>query len=75
MESLQLIDLRFGGRPRAIGVYLVDTSDGPALFDCGPSSTLDGLDAGLAAHGLEPIEAVASDAVTVDTLTLLDLDA
>ena len=26
-------------------------------------------------HELDPIEAVASDAVTVDTLTLLDLDA
>ena len=25
-----------------IGVYLVDTDDGPALFDCGPSSTLAG---------------------------------
>ena len=51
MSSLRVIDLHFGAAPRAIGVYLVDTDDGLALFDCGPSSTLDALDAGLAAHG------------------------
>jgi glyoxylase-like metal-dependent hydrolase (beta-lactamase superfamily II) len=49
---LRLVDLHFGGAPHAIGVYLVETDDGPALFDCGPSSTLDALDAGVAAHGL-----------------------
>lgn len=53
MDSLRLVDLHFGGAEHAIGVYLVDTDDGLALFDCGPSSTLDALDAGLAAHGLE----------------------
>jgi glyoxylase-like metal-dependent hydrolase (beta-lactamase superfamily II) len=46
------IDLHFGGAEHAIGVYLVDTDDGLALFDCGPASTLPALDAGLAAHGL-----------------------
>ena len=45
MSSLRLIDLHFGGRPQAIGVYLVDTDDGPALFDCGPTSTLPSLEA------------------------------
>jgi glyoxylase-like metal-dependent hydrolase (beta-lactamase superfamily II) len=50
---VRLIDLHFGGSPRAIGVYLVETDDGPALFDSGPSSTTQALDAGLAAHGLE----------------------
>jgi glyoxylase-like metal-dependent hydrolase (beta-lactamase superfamily II) len=50
---LRLIDLQFGGAPHAIGVYLVDTDDGIALFDCGPSSTLGTLEAGLAEHGLE----------------------
>ena len=35
-----------------IGVYLVETSDGPALFDCGPTSCVDALKEGLAAHGL-----------------------
>jgi glyoxylase-like metal-dependent hydrolase (beta-lactamase superfamily II) len=53
MHSLQVIDLQFGGAPQAIGVYLVDTDDGPALFDCGPTSTIDALDAGLAGRGLE----------------------
>ena len=53
MHSLHVIDLRFGGAPQAIGVYLVDTDDGPALFDCGPTSTVEALDAGLAEHGLK----------------------
>jgi glyoxylase-like metal-dependent hydrolase (beta-lactamase superfamily II) len=52
MDSLRLIDLHFGGRERAIGVYLVDTDDGLALFDCGPSSSLPALEAGLEAIGL-----------------------
>jgi len=52
MDSLRVIDLNFGAAPHAIGVYLVDTDDGAALFDCGPSSTLDTLEAGLAANGL-----------------------
>lgn len=46
------LDLNFGGRPRAVGVYVVDTDDGLALFDCGPTSTLPALEAGLAGHGL-----------------------
>jgi glyoxylase-like metal-dependent hydrolase (beta-lactamase superfamily II) len=53
MDSLRLIDLNFGGAPHAIGVYLVETTDGLALFDCGPTSTLPALEAGLAEHGLE----------------------
>ena len=46
------LDLNFAGRPQAIGVYVVDTNDGPALFDCGPTSTLPALEAGLAEHDL-----------------------
>ena len=49
---MQQIDLYFGGAEHAIGVYLVDTDDGLALFDCGPSSTIEALDAGLAGHGV-----------------------
>jgi glyoxylase-like metal-dependent hydrolase (beta-lactamase superfamily II) len=52
MSSLRVIDLHFGAASHAIGVYLVDTDDGLALFDCGPTSTLDALDAGLGAHGV-----------------------
>jgi glyoxylase-like metal-dependent hydrolase (beta-lactamase superfamily II) len=53
MGSLGVIDLNFAASPEAIGVYLVDTDDGPALFDCGPASTLETLEAGLAANDLE----------------------
>jgi len=51
--TLEPIDLGFRGLERAIGVYLIETRDGPALFDCGPSSTLPALREGLAARGLE----------------------
>jgi glyoxylase-like metal-dependent hydrolase (beta-lactamase superfamily II) len=51
MAGLRLIDLHFAGLERAIGVYLVETDDGLALFDCGPTSTLPALHDGLAAHG------------------------
>lgn len=53
MAALRLIDLHFAGRERSIGVYVVETDDGLALFDCGPASTLPALYDGLAAHGLE----------------------
>ncbi|MGZ4360212.1 MAG: MBL fold metallo-hydrolase [Gaiellaceae bacterium] len=53
MTSLRLIDLHFGGREHAVGVYLLDTPDGPALQDCGPASTLPQLVTGLRAHGVE----------------------
>lgn len=47
------IDLHYLGNERVIGVYVVETDDGHALFDCGPSTALPGLEAGLAARGLE----------------------
>jgi glyoxylase-like metal-dependent hydrolase (beta-lactamase superfamily II) len=50
--SVGPIDLRHQGAERVIGVYLVDTADGPALLDCGPSSCLEALKAGLREHGL-----------------------
>ncbi len=34
-------------------MYVVETDDGLALFDCGPTSTLPALHDGLLAHGLE----------------------
>jgi glyoxylase-like metal-dependent hydrolase (beta-lactamase superfamily II) len=37
---------------RVVGVYLVETEDGPALFDCGPSTCIGALKAGLAELGL-----------------------
>jgi glyoxylase-like metal-dependent hydrolase (beta-lactamase superfamily II) len=47
------IDLWHSGREHVIGVYLLETRDGPALFDCGPTSGVESLRAGLAARGLE----------------------
>jgi glyoxylase-like metal-dependent hydrolase (beta-lactamase superfamily II) len=52
-DDLAPLDLGFQGRDRVIGVYLLETEDGPALFDCGPSSSIPRLKEGLAARGLE----------------------
>ena len=38
------LDLHFLGLERAVGVYLVESDDGPMLFDCGPSTTLPRLE-------------------------------
>jgi glyoxylase-like metal-dependent hydrolase (beta-lactamase superfamily II) len=46
------IDLLHLGRERVIASYLLDTSDGPALLDCGAATTVDALKAGLAQRGL-----------------------
>jgi glyoxylase-like metal-dependent hydrolase (beta-lactamase superfamily II) len=50
---LELLDLEFLGFSRAIGVYLIDTPAGPALFDCGPATTLPRLREQLRERGLE----------------------
>ncbi len=49
--SLEPIDLLHNGE-RVIGVYLLETADGPALFDCGPTTGFTALKDGLAARGL-----------------------
>jgi glyoxylase-like metal-dependent hydrolase (beta-lactamase superfamily II) len=46
------IDLHHQGGTRVIGSYLVETDDGLALFDCGPTSTLPTLHRGLARRGV-----------------------
>lgn len=46
------IDLRHQATERVIGVYLVETDDGPALVDCGPSVCVPELERALAARGL-----------------------
>jgi glyoxylase-like metal-dependent hydrolase (beta-lactamase superfamily II) len=53
MTTLEPIDLLHLGTPRVIGCYVVETDDGPALFDCGPATTVPALEAGLAARGFE----------------------
>ncbi|HTZ06192.1 MAG TPA: MBL fold metallo-hydrolase [Gaiellaceae bacterium] len=53
MAQPEPIDLHHLGSERVIASYLLETTDGPALQDCGPSTTVDALKAGLAARGLE----------------------
>src|SRR5947199_6560104 len=52
MAAPEPLDLLHLGRERVIASYLIDTDDGPALFDCGPATTVDALKAGLAERGL-----------------------
>jgi glyoxylase-like metal-dependent hydrolase (beta-lactamase superfamily II) len=47
------IDLRHLGRERVIGSYLLETEDGLALQDCGPSTCIPELKARLGERGLE----------------------
>ncbi len=47
------LDLLHGGDPRRIGAYLVETEDGLALHDCGPTSCFPALRHTLAARGVE----------------------
>jgi glyoxylase-like metal-dependent hydrolase (beta-lactamase superfamily II) len=53
MASLDPIDLHFLGVERSIGVYVVETTDGLALYDCGPATTVERLHEGLRERGLE----------------------
>jgi glyoxylase-like metal-dependent hydrolase (beta-lactamase superfamily II) len=39
--------------PGVVASYLLETEDGPALFDCGPTTTIPHLAAGLAERGLD----------------------
>jgi glyoxylase-like metal-dependent hydrolase (beta-lactamase superfamily II) len=48
-----IIDLRHQGAERVIGSYLLETEDGPALHDCGPTTCVGALEAGLRERGLE----------------------
>ena len=47
------IDLVHAGAPRTVGSYVVETPEGLALFDCGPSTCIGALKAGLETRGLE----------------------
>jgi glyoxylase-like metal-dependent hydrolase (beta-lactamase superfamily II) len=53
--TLEPIDLQFG-EPRIIGCYLLETEDGPALFDCGPTTCIPSLKAALGERGLDLAE-------------------
>ncbi|MCO5175843.1 MAG: MBL fold metallo-hydrolase [Thermomicrobiales bacterium] len=49
--DIGLIDLYFQDTPHVIGAYLLPTDDGLALIECGPSTTLGALEAGVQALG------------------------
>jgi glyoxylase-like metal-dependent hydrolase (beta-lactamase superfamily II) len=49
---LEPIDLLHQETEQVIGVYVLETEDGPALFDCGPTVCIPRLKEGLATHGL-----------------------
>jgi len=53
VSPLEPIDLLHLGAERIIGVYLLETEDGPALFDCGPTTCVERLEAALGERGLE----------------------
>lgn len=46
------LDLHHLGAERVIGSYVVETEDGPALFDCGPTTCVESLKTGLGVRGL-----------------------
>jgi glyoxylase-like metal-dependent hydrolase (beta-lactamase superfamily II) len=52
MREPELIDLHHQGHERTVASYLLDTDDGPALFDCGPATTIGALESGLGQRGL-----------------------
>jgi len=50
--TVEPIDLVHLETPGIIGCYLLETEDGPALFDCGPATCVEHLKAGLSERGL-----------------------
>jgi glyoxylase-like metal-dependent hydrolase (beta-lactamase superfamily II) len=50
--TIEPIDLEHNGHERTIASYVLDTDDGAAIFDCGPTTTVAALEAGLERHGL-----------------------
>jgi glyoxylase-like metal-dependent hydrolase (beta-lactamase superfamily II) len=53
-DGLWCIDLGFGGEPEVIAAYLIADGDEFALIETGPTSTVDALEAGVRAAGVEP---------------------
>jgi glyoxylase-like metal-dependent hydrolase (beta-lactamase superfamily II) len=45
------LDLDYFGTPRVIGAYLVETDDGLAVFDCGPTTSVGALERQLVERG------------------------
>ena len=53
MPAPEPIDLHHLGNERTVAAYALDTDDGPALFDCGPTTCIDALKQGLAERDLQ----------------------
>jgi glyoxylase-like metal-dependent hydrolase (beta-lactamase superfamily II) len=53
---VNIVDLKHMGNERTIASYVLDTDDGPALFDCGPATCIDALKEGLRDNGLELLD-------------------
>lgn len=51
VEGVQIVDLSFQGEPGVIASYVLDTGDGLAIVDTGPTSTLPVLIAGIEGLG------------------------
>jgi len=51
--AIVCLDLKFHGQARAIAAYAIPYTQGIVLVDCGPASTLTGLQAALEAAGLD----------------------
>jgi glyoxylase-like metal-dependent hydrolase (beta-lactamase superfamily II) len=52
VNTIEPIDLHHQA-PGIIASYLLETGDGPTIFDCGPTSTIPHLKAGLAERGVD----------------------
>ncbi|MEK7253503.1 MAG: MBL fold metallo-hydrolase, partial [Bacteroidota bacterium] len=50
---IKIIDLHFQGLPQTIAAFLVETTEGAALIETGPHSTLPALEKALRAEGYE----------------------
>lgn len=48
----ELLDLLHQGTERVIGCYVLETDDGPALFDCGPTTSIPALRSALGERGI-----------------------
>ncbi len=52
MTPVEPLDLHHQGTERIVGAYLLETADGPALFDCGPTTCAGTLEQRLGGRGL-----------------------
>ncbi len=68
MEKIHTLDLHFLGHPETIAAYLIETSEGPVLFETGPYSTFEYLEQEVYSKGykLEEIKHVLITHIHLD---------